>query len=274
MRNKSFFRRCYLLIIVFVVFLLGLFFISKDAKECIIFSLAKENLGFPVAIFLNHDANRAMFIGNYYFNGVIGGGEYNTARAFKAFKKAVLINPKILWGHYQLARIYFVNGDFNAALDEINKELTANPENLRSLYVRGLIYGYRGFIGDPEKSEADFQRFVKWAPKEWAGYNDLAWILSKRGKYREAEEIVNLAFKEVEGAEKNPWLWNALGLAEINLGKRAKARISFEKAKKFAENLTLSEWRKAYPGNAPEYAQFGLSTFLNTVEINMEKSNK
>src|SRR3989344_7572077 len=82
------------------------------------------------AFFLTRDAKLAMGIGNYYFNG----GTYDLEKAGEAYRKAVKIDPKILWGHYQLARIYFVKGDSARALEEINQELEANPENLRSLY--------------------------------------------------------------------------------------------------------------------------------------------
>src|SRR3989338_315442 len=117
------------------------------------------------------DPKLEMQTGNYYFNG----GAYDLEKAEEAFKRALRADPKILWGHYQLARIYFVKGEKEKALKEINKELEANPANLRSLYVRGLINGYSG---DLKNAEEDFRRFTLWAPKEWAGYNDLAWILA------------------------------------------------------------------------------------------------
>ncbi len=226
-----------------------------------------------LAIILDRsDVDLAMFIGNYYFNGVIRGGEYNPDIAFKAYKKAVSINPKILWGHYQLARIYFIKGDYVGAISEINRELEANPENLRSLYVRGLIYGYRNQAGDLEKAEVDFRRFTLWAPSEWAGYNDLAWILSKQGKYIEAEKTINLALKEVSDGGNNPWLWNALGVAELNLKKYSGAANSFKKAKKLAEKLTSKDWQRSYPGNNPASSKEGLSAFIAAIEENLRRA--
>lgn len=223
-------------------------------------------------LFDRSNTELAMFIGSYYFNGVIGSGEYNLAIAQKAYQKAVSINPKILWGHYQLARIYFVKGNYEQALEEITKELEANPENLRSLYVRGLIYGYRNQAGDLEKAEADFQRFTEWAPSEWAGYNDLAWILSKRGKYKEVKEVIVAALREVSDAENNPWLWNALGVAELNLKEYKNAVLSFEKAKQLAEKLTEEEWHRSYPGNDPATNSEGLSAFLQAIDENLRRA--
>ncbi len=248
------------------------FFLSRDSLA----NFTWQKYRWPkVAILLDgNNADLAMFIGNYYFNGVIGGGEYNPDIAEKAYKKAVSINSKILWGHYQLARIYFVKGDYDRALEEIAKELEANPENLRSLYVRGLIYGYRNRAGDLEKAEADFRRFTLWSPTEWAGYNDLAWILLKRGKYREAKETVTTAFREISESENNSWFWNGLGVAELNLKEYSAAKITFEKAKALAENLTIADWRLAYPGNNPASAEEGLSAFLKAINENLRRARK
>jgi|SRR3989344_3669993 len=211
------------------------------------------------------DAGFLMRQGNYYFNG----GAYDLEKAEAAFQRAVRIEPGILWGHYQLARIYFVKGDSVKAIEEINKELKANPENLRALYVRGLIYGFgKNFAS----AEEDFRRFTQWAPKEWAGHNDLAWILAKEEKYAEAESAIKKAFREIPGGDKNPWLWNSLGVAELNLKKNKEARLSFEKAKQLLGVMTLAEWSRAYPGNDPAAAEGGWRAFLGAVEENLQRS--
>ena len=214
------------------------------------------------------DTKLLMQLGNYYF----GGGVYDLDKSERAYKKALRAEPGILWGHYQIARILFVGGEHNAAIDEINKELAANPENLRSLYVRGLIYGYRGQAGDLAKAEADFQRFTLWAPSEWAGYNDLAWILSKQGKYKEAKETIKRALSEIPESADNPWLWNAFGVAELNLKEYKNAAISFKKAKRLAEELTEEDWRRSYPGNNPASAEEGLSAFLKAISENLRRA--
>jgi len=261
-------RQSFLLVFVIIVFVS--IYLGRDSLASFVWQKYRAP---QVAVFLDRsNAELAMFIGNYYFNGVIGGGEYNLDIAEKAYQKAVSINPRILWGHYQLSRIAFVKGDYEQALAEIMKELKANPENLRSLYVRGLIYGYRGQAGDLAKAEADFRRFTFWAPSEWAGYNDLAWILSKQGKYKEAKEAITAAFREIRESENNPWFWNALGVAELNLKKYPSAADSFKKAKELAEKLTLEEWRRAYPGNNPASAESGLFAFRKAISENLRRA--
>lgn len=220
--------------------------------------------------FVRKDATLAMNIGNYYF----GGGEYDLEIAESAYSRALLITPGILWGHYQKARIYFVRNESDEALQEIEQELKFNPENLRSLYIRGLIYAYRGKLGDLELSENDFREFTRWAPTEWAGYNDLAWVLIKQGKNKQAIEVTNEAFEKAIGAKENSWIWNMQGVAELDLEQYSMAKISFEKAMVLAEKLSESEWQKAYPGNSPQQRNQGLTEFRYSIAKNIEKASE
>ena len=221
-----------------------------------------------------------MKIGNYYFSGgtatSLGGvsSEFNVPRAKYAFEEAVSIDPSILWGHYQLARIYFIEGDFERALEEANNELKENPENLRALYVRGLIYGFRELPGDLDRAADDLRRFTLWAPAEWAGYNDLLWILLKQEKYKEAKEVAQGALTYAQGGETNPWLWNSLGVAELNLKEYGAAENSFKKALSYAEELTEEDWFIAYPGNGRALAQSGLTQFKIGIRENIQKALK
>lgn len=223
------------------------------------------------------DAALMMEIGNAYY-GVASIGDapprYSPAIARRAFTKALAIEPGILWGHYTLARIAFAEGDLETALRQINAELAAHPENLRALYVRGLIYGYRGLPGDLARSEADFIRFVEWAPSEWAGYNDLAWILAKEGKYEEMRQVVKRALLRTPAGNRNPWLLNALGTAELNVGAPAAAAAAYAEALAYAELLTPLEWRQAYSGSNPRGDAGGLEAFVAGIRENLARAER
>lgn len=222
----------------------------------------------PLALAIPHrNAGLASEIGNFYF----GVGGYDLALATRAYRKAVAIDPKIFWGHYQLARIHFMRREYESALSEIALELEANPQNLRSLYVRGLIHGFGGNLA---LAEEDFQRFTQWAPKEWAGYSDLAWILLKRGKSREAADAIATAFREVPDAGENPWLWNSLGVARLNLREYQRAKIAFVKAQELVAGLSEQDWRRAYPGNNPTDAAGGLKAFRGAITENIRMSQR
>lgn len=252
----------------FVVISLILVFVAKqDALANFVWQ--KYRSADLALVLIKRDSNLAIQIGNYYFNGTIGRSEYDLDRAEESFKKALEIKKGILWGHYQLARIYFIKGDFGKALEEINEELKFNPGNVRSFYVRGLIFGYRG---DLAEAESDFKIFIKWMPLEWAGYNDLAWILSKEGKYKEAETAIYEALKNVLNGNENPWLWNSLGVAQLNLKDYTKAKKSFEKALDLAKKLTENDWRRSYPGNNPLDAKNGLFAFFGAIGENLRRA--
>lgn len=250
--------------------LLFAFLLSRDALARYAWQRYRSA---DVALALNRgDADLAMRIGTYCFNGAAGESTYDLKKAERAFQEALRINPNMLWGHYQLARIHFIGSDFDGALRETNEELERNPADLRSLYVRGLIYGYRAYPGDSEKAESDFKNFVQWAPGEWAGYNDLAWILSKEGKYRETEGVIQTAFQKAVDAGDNPWLWNSLGVAQLNLGEYGAAEKSFGQAKVLAEGLTVQDWSGAYPGDNPRSADEGLRAFIGAIEENLRRA--
>lgn len=226
--------------------------------------LRRYELKFPALFLIQDNEEIAFEIGSLYFNEKIS----IPILAKLAFYKALTANPQKQFAHYQLARIYFVEGKYETALLEINEELRLFPENLRSLYVRGLIYGYQGNL---DAAEADFARFVVWAPKEWAGYNDLAWIQLKAMRPERARGTLKNAFQVVPEAETNPWLLNSLGVAEMNLGNRGAAFIAFEKAKTLADVMTEEEWASAYPGNNPKSQKGGFEAFRKAIVKNLEQ---
>lgn len=211
------------------------------------------------------DASLSMKAGNYYFNG----GGYDIKKAKLFYNQALFINPIAPLAHYQLGRIYFIEGYLNSARREIQKELLVNPEFVRSYYMLGLIHG---FLGDFEKAEEDFRTFIRFYPAEWAGYNDLAWILLQRRKYDEVENIVSLAFEHVPDGDKNPWLWNNLGVAQLHTERYYYAEESFKKARLLAQNLTSTMWSRAYPGNDPAQATEGMYQFKDAIKKNLQRA--
>ena len=208
----------------------------------------------------------AQEIGNYYF----GGGDYNIPLARRAFTQAAALDPAAPWNNYQLARICLVGDQWLCALRHINRELEINPKNLRALYVRGLIYGYRkNYV----RAAQDFSDFIAWAPTEWAGYNDLAWVEGKLGNYATMQSAAERGIATGDAGATNPWLWNSRGVAALNLKDHETARASFERARELAEGLNELDWRIAYPGNDPASAAVGLNEFRKAIEKNLAAAN-
>lgn len=247
---------------VFILFLTGAWLLQGDT----IAQWAWQHGHPEIALaFDRTNAALAMQIGMAEF----GGNGYNLSVALPAFEKAVAIEPGVLWGHYEIARILFVDDKLPQALAQANLELQYNPENLRTLYIRALIEGYRD---DYTNAESDLRRFVGWAPTEWAGYNDLGWILLQEGKYSEAVQDMQSAFSSATGAHTNPWLWNTLGVAQLDLEDYPDALASFEQAQTLAAAMTTAQWQQAYPGDAPASDQGGLAAFRAAISQNIAKA--
>jgi len=221
-----------------------------------------------------NDASLALAIGSYYFGNqaAIGKAEerpYELPFALRAFGKAITIHPSLPLAHYMRARIEFIQSDFDRAIEDLNAEFVLQPENKRVLYMRGLTYAYRGLPGDLLLAEQDFSAFAAWAPREWAGYNDLAFVLGKEKKYKEAMIILKEGIEKADGGKENPWLWSALGVMELNLDNPAAALASFTKAQSFSETLTETDWQRAYPGNKSILAEKGIENMKMGIAKNI-----
>ncbi|MFH1990604.1 MAG: tetratricopeptide repeat protein, partial [Patescibacteria group bacterium] len=198
----------------------------------------------------------------YYFNG----GAYDLSAAEKWYKVGGFFDPNSQAVHYQLARIYFLQGKFDIARKEIGIELQNFPNFKRSHYVSGLINGYDGRF---QQAIGDFEEFLKWKPSSWAAWNDLAWVYFQLGNF---EKVLSLADSGLKYNPDNPWLLNAKGLALRNLDKENKAKEYFGKALKEAEKLGVEDWKMAYPGNDPALSAQGLNQMLNAIKSNKDLS--
>lgn len=256
----------YIIILIPVLAAFGSGFLFSD--QLARFAYTRLNLA-PVALYINRgDAVLSVAIGNYYFNG----GAYDLERALRAYQKALDIDPRARLAHYQIARIYFIQGNLINALKEINTEFELHPDNYRAFYVRGLINGYLGRFGMAEK---DFSAFIESASSEWAGYNDLAWVQIKLGKFKEAKSTVERAFERIPGEKlRNPWLWISLGIAYLNLKEYYEAKDAFLTALKMTERMSAKYFWSAYPGNNPRHAQESFDQFRASLYFNLGLSYK
>jgi tetratricopeptide (TPR) repeat protein len=204
-------------------------------------------------------AQKLFTLGNYYFSEK----NYQLDRAEKFFQGALKIKENYPGAHYQLARIYFLRGNFGSARKEIDAELTAYPDFKRSFYVRGLINGYAGRFPEAVK---DFENFLRWKPSSWAAHNDLAWVYFQVGDF---DKVLELANDGLRYAPENPWLLNTKGLALYNLNRGAEAKEYLTKALEKTEKLAPDDWKRAYPGNDPNFSAVGLQQMLSAIKANL-----
>ena len=239
--------------------LAGTVFLQRDFFGKLVWEYLKFD---TIALALNRDADFAVLVGNYYFNGP-GGGMYDRARAKKYLELAIARNPNVPLAWHQLARIDFLSRKYADARAKIDRQIALHGDALpNSYYVRGLIDGASYKLED---AETDFKNALEKGDKtHWAIHNDLAWIYFLRGDFKNAEKIAHQGLSYNEG---NPWLLNALGLALLNQGKK-EALEALTAAEDGMNRLTEADWRTANPGNDPNDAVKDLADMRRIVAYN------
>lgn len=212
---------------------------------------------------LHPSAERAFVIGERHFSGK-DPSEYDIGRATSYFWKAANLDPSLVYIHHELARIYFLRGNFADAMTQIDVQIAQHGDATpNSYYVRGLIEGYMGNYADSAK---DYEHFLKFSPHNWAGINDYAWVLLKAGRAKDAEEATREGLKYFPD---NPWLLNSNSIALFELGRLKEADVQAKKAWTAVQKVSETEWLHSYPGNDPTIAGQGIATFRASVQANM-----
>lgn len=214
--------------------------------------------------------------GQYYFN-VQGeaDGPYDLERARYYYQKALQAGEEepTLW--YQLGRIDFVEGDYISTIDRFETQIELYGDTVPNVYYGlGLVYGFKG---SGSKIEADlragaenFEKFLTYEPDSPWARTDLSWILFE---LKEFEAMIPVLETGLETHPDHPWLLNMYGLALMNSGQREKAATVFERSLAGAQQLTVEEWGRAYPGNHPQGWEAGLNQFVTSIEKNREINN-
>lgn len=210
----------------------------------------------------------------YYFNADDDpGGAYDLEKARYYYKQAILASSTehaLAW--YQLGRIDFLEGKFDAAIYKFNKQIEYFGDHVPNVYyMLGLTYGYKASWGygndeDWERGEEGFLKYMEYDPRAPWPRVDLAWIYFAQGKY---EEMLPVLEEGLAYEPDNAWLLNMYGLALLNTGNREKAHEYFIQAEEIASTLTTEDWGTIYPGNDPASWKAGLDSFRETIGKNI-----
>lgn len=208
-------------------------------------------------------AERAYSYGRHHFDSG-NPAMYDIDRAERFFEEAQQLNSSLPLLNHQLARIAFLQGDFEEALVYINIQIKFHAnETMSSYYVRGLIEGYMGNYAAAAK---DYEHYLQFDPTNWAALNDYAWVLLKAGR---VEDAAVATLKGLEVHPNNPWLLNTNAIALYELGYIPEARHQARAAVKAVSDITEEEWLIANPGNDPRSAQDGIRALQDSVRRNM-----
>ncbi len=228
----------------------------------------KKDMEYKVPDFLVGDS--FFGIGQYYFNhDEDPSGPYDLTRAQYFYEKEIFLNPKgnnQVW--YQSGRVDFINGDFDGALEKFNTQISYFGDEIPNVYYMiGLTYGYKarktGDAEDWKRAEEAFETFISYFPEAPWSRVDLAWIYFSHGKYL---QMIPVLEEGLRYESNNPWLLNMYGLALLNTGDTEMAREYFDFALTLAQELTVEDWGKSYPGNNPAQWEQGLSEFKGAIK--------
>lgn len=156
----------------------------------------------------------------------------NTEEAVKLVKEAISINPKDEKLYFYLA-VYLDKIDrWDEAEKALKKSIELRPGFHDALNYLGYSYIVRNV--DIDKGLQLVEQALKYAPDNPAYLDSLAWGYYKKGKYKEALEIM---LKVVEKVNNDPVVFYHYGAILEALGERKKAKEMYEKALNLLENM-------------------------------------
>ncbi|MCP3060087.1 tetratricopeptide repeat protein [Myxococcus sp. K38C18041901] len=164
---------------------------------------------------------------NAQFNlGVIAERQGRVDDARTAYEKVLLLDPAHTPSVVNLAGVYRAQERGDDAIALFEKALKTPGRAHDASLLNGLSATYR-HLGKLDESEATARRVLERNKDHPGAYKNLAYVAYAREKYRLAELLVGTARKH---AEKDPSLYNLLGMVYLKLDERSRALSQFQKA--------------------------------------------
>lgn len=216
-------------------------------------------------------------MGEYYFNSHNStDGAYDLKLARQYYTQAIEEGSEepLVW--YQLGRVDFLEGNYNAALYKFEKQISLHGDAIPNVYyMKGLTFGYKGRSEQNEEAwkqaEENFKKYLEYDQETPWTRTDLAWVYFSQGKFA---EMLPLLEEGLVYEPYNPWLLNMHGLALMNTGSKEKAHEEFLLAKEYAGYLSPEDWGRTYPGNDPAAWAQGLIEFQSLIQKNLDLTNE
>ena len=121
------------------------------------------------------DPNKPYF---YLWRGVVyyQQGDYDSA--IEDVTKALELEPDNAPAYIHRSLIYRTKGDYDSAIEDVTKTLELEPNNFDAYIHRGLIYRTKG---DYDRSLLDFNKAIQLNPNDVDAYNNpwAAWLRSE-----------------------------------------------------------------------------------------------
>lgn len=142
-------------------------------------------------------------------------------------------NQRAPFARYMLANIFTQKGDNQRAEEQLQKLVDGDVEKvglrLRATANNDLGYMWADRGHNLDKAEAMVRKALEIEPDNGAYLDSLGWLLFKRGRHAEAKGYLEKAVKQHEDGN-DPVIWDHLGDACLQLGDKAAAKKSWDKA--------------------------------------------
>ena len=170
--------------------------------------------------------------------------ENNTDQAIAELQTAVRQRPGYVPAHYELARAYWVKGDFASAGGEFKRVIELNPKDERAYFYLGMAYLEQK---RPQPARDAFSQLLRVNPNSADAQFGLGEVSSTEQKYPEAIEEFKLTAKLEPDYDD---VYQEMGMAQAQLKLYDDAIASFLKQQKSEDNPeTENALASAYEAN-------------------------
>jgi tetratricopeptide (TPR) repeat protein len=153
-------------------------------------------------------------------------GEKKTDQAITELRTAVRQRPDYVPAHYELARAYWIKGDFPSAESELKRVIELDPKDGRAYFSLGMAYLDEN---QPQPARASFTQLLKQEPNSADAHFGLATASVVEQNYSDAIA----QYKQTLQLDPNyEGVYQEMGLAQVKLKLYDDAIASFRKQQK------------------------------------------
>jgi Flp pilus assembly protein TadD len=158
-------------------------------------------------------------------------------QAEKAFLKAIELDPQAAQAYVSLGQIYSASKEYDRAIAELDKALSARPDQPAALMLKSVALHMKG---DYARARDGYETLLKTNPRFAPAANNLAWLLAEEGPSQDLQRAFMLAQTARDAAPQDPQIADTLGWVSYKQGAipRAEALLR-EAAEKLPTNAEV-----------------------------------
>lgn len=147
-----------------------------------------------------------------------------------------------LQAHLDLARGYLENRDFGRAREPLERALEIDPRSAEAATLMGVLYQAQN---EPELAERYYRQALRNDPAFAMALNNYGTFLYGRGRFEDALDPLRRLSRDPDYRDR-PRAYLSLGLTELKVGNKDRARDAFERSLSFNTVLPRSALELAY----------------------------